>query len=48
MPIVLYCERCAGREILMEMGVMPLDRKTICAICPLCGFAIKPIGIGSR
>ena len=46
MSVILYCEPCAGREILMEMRILPLDRDTIYAICPLCGFTTKPIGIG--
>ena len=46
MSVVLYCERCAANEILMEMMIIPLNRRTVYAVCPLCGFATKPIGVG--
>ena len=46
MAMKLYCERCAGHEILTRMIIVPLDRKTIYAVCELCGFALKPMEVG--
>ena len=47
MAMRLYCERCATHEILTRMTIIPLDRNTIYAVCNLCGFALKPMGVGS-
>ncbi len=46
MAMRLYCERCAAKEILTRMTIIPLDRNTIYAICELCGFALKPMKVG--